>query len=341
MKVKYNIKKLYNDDSNYSIFLSHSNADESWLEVAEYLKEEGIKVVSDAEIEPGDPDFSQSIKRMIRDNEIVVTVICNKTLTPWMVYELGIAAGLGKKIILFSKEPVDEADNHLFGQYGPVINDLKILAHEVKNGFFFADLFQYETHELNKNIFLNACMVNINICSLSFKVPGIEEIPKNTYRFGYILLSISRYEKLKNENRQSDICNMTAEEIVDGKCSIDNEPCSLFSCQTYDSPTDVILNKILYNCNVDLTRQTIKLIIPYNEKRGVTFKCFVDVDNMDYVQDIMNILEKAGLYDIGVSHSVLGNRIYFMLPQSVMNGLFVVEAPDGFINNYLCKGAVL
>jgi hypothetical protein len=30
-----------------------------------------------------------------------------------------------------------------------------------------------------------------------------------------------------------------------------------------------------------------------------------------------------------------------MLPQSVMNGLFAIEAPDGFINNYLCKGAIL
>ena len=62
---------------------------------------------------------------------------------------------------------------------------------------------------------------------------------------------------------------------------------------------------------------------------------------MDYVQDITAILEKAGLYDIGLSHSTFGNRIYFMLPQSVMNGLFAIEAPDGFINNYLCKGAML
>ena len=192
MKIKYDISKVSSGDNNYSIFLSHSNADKSWLEVAEYLEQEGIKVVSDAEIEPGDPDFSQCIKRMIRDNEIVVTVIHDNSLTSWMVYELGIAAGLGKKIIFYSKEPVNEADNYLYGQYGPVINDLKVLAHEVKNGFFFADLFQYETHKLKKSEFLNACMVNINICRLSFKITGLEEIPKNVYRFGYILLSVAR-----------------------------------------------------------------------------------------------------------------------------------------------------
>ncbi len=341
MKIKYSIQKLNNGDSNYSIFLSHSNADDSWHEIEEVLKLNDINVVSDVEIEPGNPDFSQCIKNMIKNNEIVVSIIHNKKLTSWMVYELGIAAGLGKKIIMYSKEYVDENDNHLFGQYGPVITDLKVLVHEIKNGFFFADLFQYETNNLSKKHFLADCMTNINICKLSFKIPGIEDIPRQVYKFGYILLSVSRYEKMGNNNRSTDICNMTAEEIIDCKCNIDNEICSLYSKQVFNSPTDVILNKILYNCNVDLFNQTIYFAIPYNAKRGVTFKCFVDVENMDYVQNIMTTLEKAGLQDIGVSHSVLGNRIYFILPQSVMQGLFIVEAPDGFINNYLCKGAIL
>ena len=105
--------------------------------------------------------------------------------------------------------------------------------------------------------------------------------------------------------------------------------------------SDVILNKILHNSSVDLVTQTLKITLPFNRQSGVTFKCFVDVSNMDYVQDITSVLEKAGLQDIAVSHSAFGNRIYFMLPQSALNGLFAVEAPDGFTNNYLCKGAVL
>ena len=341
MKIKYTLKKLNNANNSYTIFLSHSNADEAWKSVVGELEESGIKVYSDGGIKPGDPDFAVSIKNMIRDNEIMLVIIKDEKITSWMVYEIGIAAGIGKKILMYSDTPVNITSNHLFGQYGPVITDISVLIHEIKNSYFFADLFDYETKILNKSDFLNACMKNIDICKLSFNIPGIEEIPKNVYRFGYILLSVSRYEKLNNETRLKNICNKTAEEIIDLNCNLDNLPCSLCCEQRFESATDVILNKILYNCSVDLTKQVLNVTLPFNRLRGVTFKCFVDVSNMDYVQDIMVLLEKAGLYDIGVSHSALGNRIYFMLPQSAMDGLFAIEAPDGFMNNYLCKGAIL
>ena len=341
MKIKYEISKLHDGGSNYTIFLSHSNSDDTWEKLTAALKGEGIDIASDKEIKAGDPDFAICIKNMIRENEIMVMDVYDGRITPWMVYELGIAAGLNKKIILFSSTPVDENTNYLFKQYGPVIHDINVLVHEIKNSFFFSDLFEYETNGLSKSAFMGACMTNIDICRLSFRLSGIEEIPKSIYRFGYILLSVARYEKTENSNRLTNICNMTAEEITDGKCGIDSLPCSLCEKQCFESPTDVILNKILFNCSVDLTRQSLTLNLPFNRYRGVTFKCFVDVSNMDYVQDIMAILEKAGLYDIGLSHSMFGNRIYFMLPQSVINGLFAIEAPDGFINNYLCKGAIL
>ena len=341
MRVKYDISKLHDGGSNYTIFLSHSNSSDTWQRLTDALHGQGIDIVSDKEIKAGDPDFAICIKNMIRENEIMVMDVYEGCITPWMVYELGIAAGLNKKIILYSSTPVDENSNYLFKQYGPVIQDMNLLVHEIKNSFFFSELFEYETSALSKSSFMGACMANIDICRLSLRLPGIEEIPKSIYRFGYILLSVARYEKTENPNRLKDICNMTADELVDGKCEIDNLPCSLCEKARYDSPTDVILNKILYNSAVDLTRQSLTLNLPFNRLGGVTFKCFVDVMNMDYVQDITAILEKAGLYDIGLSHSTFGNRIYFMLPQSVINGLFAIEAPDGFINNYLCKGAML
>lgn len=341
MKIKYEVKKLNDSGSNYTVFMSHANSHDDWRVLAEELKGSGIEVISDGEIKPGAPDFAISIKNMIRENEIMLVVVKDETLTPWMVYEIGIAAGMGKKILIYSRTSVTESNNHLFAQYGPVITDINVLVHEIKNSFFFADLFEYETSSLKKSAFLNACMTNIDICRLTFQLPGIEDIPKTVYRFGYILLSVARYEKLVNESRINTLCNMTAEEITDLKCPIDGAPCSLCNAQNYDCPTDVILNKILYNCRVDLAKQKLTVTLPFNKLRGVTFKCFVDVDNMDYVQDIMLLLRKAGLYGIGVSHSAMGNRIYFMLPQSAMNGLFAVEAPDGFVNNYMCKGAVL
>lgn len=341
MKIKYTITKTTNVDGNYSVFLSHSNSETRWQELTDYLTANGIAVKSDKEIRPGAPDFAESIKTMIRNNEIMIMLIVDGVITPWMIYELGLAAGLKKKIILFSYDALNERGNHILEQYGPVITDADFLVREIKNCFFFAELFEYETATLNKSTFLNACMQNIDLCSISFHISGIEEIPKNAYKFGYILLAISRYEKLVNESRHSDICNMTAEEIENGLCEFDGKPCSLLKPQSYTLPTDVILNKILHNTMVDLSTQTLKITLPFNRQSGVTFKCFVDIHNMDYVQDITSMLEKAGLQDISVSCSAFGNRIYFMLPQSALNGLFAVEAPDGYLNNYLCKGAVL
>lgn len=341
MKIRYTITKKASVEGNYSIFLSHSNSATRWQELTDYLTANGIAVKSDQEIRPGAPDFSESIKTMIRNNEIMIMLIVDGVITPWMIYELGLASGLGNKIILFSYDSLDERGNHFLEQYGPVINDEAFLVREIKNSFFFADLFEYETATLNKSTFLNSCIQNIDLCNISFSVSGIEEVPKHAYKFGYILLSLSRYEKLVNERRLSDICNMTAEDIENGLCEFDGKPCSLLCEQSYSTPTDVILNKILYNTAVDLLTQTLKITLPFNRQSGVTFKCFVDIYNMDYVQDLTSVLEKAGLQDISVSHSAFGNRIYFMLPQSALNGLFAVEAPDGFLNNYLCKGAVL
>ena len=199
----------------------------------------------------------------------MVMLLADETFTPWMVYELGLAAGLSKKIILFSFDKVDEKKNHLFEQYGPVIYDVDFLIREVKNSFFFAELFEYETRELNKSAFLKSCIENIDLCSISFKIPGIEEIPRHVYKFGYILLAISRYEKLVNEDRRTDICNMTADEIENGVCELDGMPCSLCVKQSFEDPTDVILNKILYNTSVDPVAQSLKIILPFNRQRGM------------------------------------------------------------------------
>ncbi len=341
MKVRYTITKNTNDGGNYSVFLSHSNNETQWTKLASYLNDNGITVESDREIRFGAPDFAESIKAMIRKNEITVMLIVDGVISPWMIYELGLASGLGKKIILFSYDKIEEKGNHYLEQYGPVINDVEFLVREIKNSFFFAELFEYETASLKKSDFLNTCIQNIDLCNISFSIPGIEDIPKNTYKFGYILLAISRYEKLVNENRISTICNMTADDIENGVCEFDGRPCSLLQKQSFATSTDVILNKILHKTSVDFVTQTLKITLPFNKQSGVTFKCFVDIFNMDYVQDVTSALEKAGLLDVSVSHSAFGNRIYFMLPQSALNGLFAVEAPDGFLNNYLCKGAVL
>lgn len=341
MKDRYVINKLYTDGNKYEVFISHSNAKTNWIDFAKQLESHGIKVVSDKDIKAGTLDFANEIKKMIFKTEITILYVDDEVITPWMDYELGLATGLGKKIFLFSNKQVHESRRYLFKRYGPVFTNVEDLANEIKKSFFFSDLFEYESDKISKNDFLNSCMANIDICTLSFDLDGIDNIPVSAYRFGYILLAVARYEKENDLLNNCTICRMNGQEIEDGKCFLDNKLCSRCYKQRFENPTDTILNKILYNSNINLTTQKITFTIPFNKQLGVTFKCFVDVNDADYVSNIVEILEKAGLTGIGVSDSACGNRIYFMLPKSHRLGLFEITAPDGFLNNYLCKGAVL
>ena len=342
MAIKYTISRIANEKSKYRIFLSHSNKNDKWLEIKDLLTKNNIDIASDQGIDPGSPDFAQVIKEMIKKNEVVVVFLDQYTFSSWVGYELGLAAGLQKKIFLYSSEPFAEGNNkkYYIEQFGPIINDPYELIDRIKTSFFFADLFEYETSKLKKETFLNACVSNIDICEISFNIFGIGDIPLDAYQFGYILLSLSRYEKLESD-RSDKICGMTAGEIENGCCYLDGMPCSLCEKQVFSGATDTILNKLLYKSRVDHAAQTLSFILPFNEKRGVTFKCFVDIYDMDYLDDFVLLLKNAGVQDLGVSHSAAGNRVYFMLPKSVRNGLFSVEAPDGFFNNYICKGAII
>ena len=65
MRVKYEISKLHDGGSNYTIFLSHSNSSDTWQKLTDALHGQGIDIVSDKEIKAGDPDFAICIKNMI------------------------------------------------------------------------------------------------------------------------------------------------------------------------------------------------------------------------------------------------------------------------------------
>ena len=341
--MRYSISRIANEKNKYRVFLSHSNANKDWLTVKDALMQRDIEIQSDQMIDPGSPDFAQVIKQMIEQNEVVIVFLDKYNLSSWVGYELGLAAGLKKNIFLFSFSPFPEEDKkkHYIEQFGPIIYDIDELATKIKTSFFFADLFEYETEKLKKEMFLNACVSNIDLCEISFNLLGISDIPPEAYQFGYILLSLSRYEKLVNDDRMKNLCGMTAGEITNGCCYLDEEPCSLCDAQTFSDATDIILNKLLYKSRVDLSSQTLSFVLPFNKKRGVTFKCFVDIHDMDYLDDFLLLLRNAGVQDLGISHSASGNRVYFLLPRSVRNGLFTVEAPDGFFNNYICKGAII
>ena len=125
MKIKYDIQKVHDSGEIFSVFLSHASADKSWDTIVPELRDKGkILCISDTKLQPGDQEFAQTITRMIKENDVFVLLLADGKLTEWMYFELGLAAGFEKKIVIFSQKPVEENTNYFFRRYGPVITDV-------------------------------------------------------------------------------------------------------------------------------------------------------------------------------------------------------------------------
>lgn len=137
--MSYKIEKWDEGQKNkYVVFLSHSSADKDWYKIRDFLIENGIGCECDSDINVGSRDFAEVIHSMIIKREIFLLYVTNEqSLTPWVLYELGIACGLGKKIILCTNATVETEGNYFFRKFGPVIYQSDKLIDEIKNGFFF------------------------------------------------------------------------------------------------------------------------------------------------------------------------------------------------------------
>lgn len=342
MRIDYKLTKVQDEQGKTPVFLSHANRDENWRDIAADLRARGVPCKSDRNLNPGDKDFAQEIKKMISDAHVMIVLPYNGKFTPWIAFELGYAEGLGKRIFVYDEHYVkSDNEGYAFKKYGPVYTDAYKLAAEVRSSLFYADVFEYETSDVRKADFKKECLEHIDILKVQLPLPGIRSIPKTVYRFGYILLALGRYEILDGVDRRTDICYTKGTPLTCG-CYKDGKGCSLARTQEWETAANVILNKIVYNCSVDRFSgdEQLTVTLPFHRKRGVTFKCFVDLADPDYTEDVVPLLEAAGLTDIGVSYSANGNRIYFMLPPNPRKGVFEVKAPDGPKNNYICKGAI-
>ena len=332
------IKWEEGEKGKFVVFLSHSSADKGWRKFRDDLAELGVRCECDSDIDAGASDFAETIRKMILQREVFLLYLTGEsTLTQWVLYELGIAAGQGKKIILCSDEAIDAHGNYFFEKFGPIIYDRQKLLEEIKSGFFFADLFTHESKQLSKAAYVEEYLGNIEICDLSIDIPHIQELPKSVFRFGYILLGVGLYWD-GNLTMPQKRCRKTAKVLSDD-CRCVSKDCVCPFYAPTDRVTDVTLNKLLYNCH--LSESTLKVKLPFHRMAGVTFKMFMDLTDGDYAKDAMRILNEAGMYDVSLSHSANGNRVYFMLKKQPMNGIFEAIAPDGCINNYLCAGTIL
>jgi len=60
----------------------------------------------------------------------------------------------------------------------------------------------------------------------------------------------------------------------------------------------------------------VEFVIPIHKKWGTTFKLYVDVNDLNSIEDVKDVLRSNGLEDIGQSGSGEKQRIYFLIPKS-------------------------
>ena len=88
----------------------------------------------------------------------------------------------------------------------------------------------------------------------------------------------------------------------------------------------VLPMKVLINCREYFS---IELKLPVHKRIGTQFKCFVEVDDKQKLDEFRLVLDKCSrIYDISISSSRFKNRIYFLLQD-----FSTVETIEGIKNN--------
>lgn len=85
----------------YKIFISHSSYDKYWVDwIANNAKNFGIEpYLYEYDIQPG-KSVSEKVKKEIRNSDaFVVLITANSQYSSYMQQEIGVAEGLGKRII--------------------------------------------------------------------------------------------------------------------------------------------------------------------------------------------------------------------------------------------------
>jgi hypothetical protein len=93
----------------YKVFISHSYQDRDLAEkVADIVRSKGAQVL-EMSFEPGEQFSAKVAERLGQSNEMIIIVTSDSARNPWLHWEIGLAAGLDKKItsVLKDVNPVD------------------------------------------------------------------------------------------------------------------------------------------------------------------------------------------------------------------------------------------
>lgn len=326
--IDFKIERLSTKEkSEIGVFISHQGSDQGILdELIPYLSDD-VNVLSDRMLNADTNNFSERLNELIMNSTALI--VAAKVLTPWIMYEIGRARALNKPIYVY------KGKREAFLQDAIYVDDLAILKNMVKKHSLFSDLYVQETADLTKEQFDSEVLPNLSCVRLKISIPGLKNIPSMAYQFGMIIPSLA-----KTLVDNASCCMKNGEELVDAMCQCYDKDgfCPLLMpCQ--EKIAMVVLNKT-YNGTLS-NDSVIQYLIPVHNKIGVTFKCYVDIVDFTYHEQVIKALEAAGVVEANTSSSGANDRIYFTLPKRPVSGLFKALEPEGFYNNYICPGGVL
>lgn len=85
---------------NRKVFISHSMADTEWARsFAQALKERGVTVWFDEEVQPGE-SWRDALEAGLRSSDVLVALLDKESSSkPNLFFELGAAIGMGKRVV--------------------------------------------------------------------------------------------------------------------------------------------------------------------------------------------------------------------------------------------------
>ena len=321
------------DLKEIGIFISYCHKDkDKFDEIINYLNGK-VNVLSDLLIESGTENFIEKIKSMIFKSTCGVLIV-NVELSPWVLFEIGMFVAQKKDIILYGEGKVPAILSH----YKRVYSKDQLL-NEVINKKLFSDLLENESPVLSIEDYNKEILNKLSYVNLKIYMRGLENLPKNSFEFSYIIPGIYKSEDVNVENKF--ICYKNGADLSDSGCTCYQKHGACPYSENAKSERNlstVILNKI-YNA-ATYNNEYVEYIIPVSKETGVTFKCFVDIKDFTIKETLINILYESGIISVNESNSGVSDRIYFTIPKKPLKGCFKNFNKAGFHNNYFCPGVL-
>lgn len=250
------------------------------------------------------------IKLALNNSSCGVIVLTPQSInSPWIWFEAGILHGKDTPIIPFIINISDEEIEEFIKQLPPFISQIQVIKDvneliDIVSGytFKFMDVFPKDKEELNKRV-----LKKLKQVKLTFILKNVDKDLQYDLKFGYQIVRFGLWGIIQKEPHNLDL-----------------------------DETDRV-HRIVYNEKFSYNETTnalkVEYILPVHNKWGLTFKLFLDVDDLKKIGDVKSLLDSNNFLDIAQSGSGEKQRIYFLIPAEFCA---IVEEPyHKILNNYI------